>query len=90
MIAHKVSPRGPRRKPDLTRFPFALTYRRQFWSLGTSTRVRRFAALDDVRAFVARVSRRRGSRGGPVLASLEEYGPDGRWRTVPLDILGVA
>ena len=73
-----------RRKTDHTRFPFLLTYRRQFWSLDTCSRFRRFATADEARAFVARVSRRK-SKGGRLHARLEiRDEATGHWRDVPL------
>ncbi len=80
----RIPRQHPRSKTDHTRLlPHLLSYRREYWSLDTCSRFRRFATADEARAFLARVSRRK-SKGGRLHARLEVRGADGGWRDLPL------
>ena len=83
-----IRDRSARSKISRPRFLFLLTYRRALWSLNTCSRFRRFGTADEAREYFARISRRRGSKGGALHARLEKRGPDGRWREVALEAEG--
>jgi hypothetical protein len=76
--------RSRRKKPySRSPLPVQVRYRREYWGLGTESRYRWFATVEDARAFIRRVSRWR-SKGGRVHALLQIR--DGTsWRDLPLD-----